>query len=183
MLSPKRSTIVWFCTDVVRQERVVRARRISLLSASSCIAIAGSVLVWRRTHKVDAAASVSDSSASEEPPEDGQDDTSRRKRVSFHDRRVIGYEDRIRAYSTPDKIFRYFATLQVVDPSGEDEILMTPEDFVRSLTPGVIQPEGKIFADRQPQTATDSHRQPQTDTDRQTDRQTDSRRYSVVGST
>jgi Ca2+-binding EF-hand superfamily protein len=85
---------------------------------------------------------VLDSSETEEPSRDKQENTSRRKRISFHDRRVIGYEDRIRAYSTPDKIFRYFATLRVTDPSGEDEILMTPEDFVRSLTPGVIQPEG-----------------------------------------
>jgi len=52
---------------------------------------------------------------------------------------IIGYEDRIRAYSTPDKIFRYFATLKLVN-SGE--IFMTPEDFVRSITPGTKQPEG-----------------------------------------
>ena len=48
------------------------------------------------------------------------------------------YEDRIRDYSTPDKIFRYFATLKV-----DSEVFMTPEDFVRSITPGMIQPEGK----------------------------------------
>jgi hypothetical protein len=139
----KRSTVTWLCTDVVRQERAVRSRRLSLLSASSCIAIAGSVLIWRQVRKIDAATSVLDSSETEEPSRDKQENTSRRKRISFHDRRVIGYEDRIRAYSTPDKIFRYFATLRVTDPSGEDEILMTPEDFVRSLTPGVIQPEGR----------------------------------------
>ena len=55
---------------------------------------------------------------------------------------MIGYEDRIRAYSTPDKIFRYFATLKVHTGSGDWEVFMTPEDFVRSLTPGVLQPEG-----------------------------------------
>ena len=37
----------------------------------------------------------------------------RKEHVSFHDRSVMAYEDRIRAYSTPDKIFRYFATLRV----------------------------------------------------------------------
>lgn len=36
-----------------------------------------------------------------------------KERVSFHDRSVMAYEDRIRAYSTPDKIFRYFATLRL----------------------------------------------------------------------
>ena len=51
------------------------------------------------------------------------------------------YENRIRNYSTPDKIFRYFATLKVKQQYG-DEIYMTPEDFVRSLMPGSLQPEG-----------------------------------------
>lgn len=99
------------------------------------------MLVWRRLHNVHAASSLSDSTGTKE--EVDEEDKPKRKRVTFHDRRVVGYEDRIRAYSTPDKIFRYFATLSVVDAGGEDEVLMTPEDFVRSLTPGVIQPEGK----------------------------------------
>ena len=51
------------------------------------------------------------------------------------------YENRIRNYSTPDKIFRYFATLKVKQQYG-DEIYMTPEDFVRSLMPGSLQPQG-----------------------------------------
>jgi len=70
----------------------------------------------------------------------------KRKRVSFHDRRIIEYENRIRAYSTPDKIFRYFASLEhkhETEPGHKhSEILMTPEDFVRSITPGMKQPEG-----------------------------------------
>ena len=66
----------------------------------------------------------------------------RKKRVSFHDQRVIGYENRIRAYSTPDKIFRYFATLKIYERDGSVHIYMTPEDFLRSITPGIIQPEG-----------------------------------------
>ena len=37
-----------------------------------------------------------------------------KKHVSFHDRRMMNYEDRIRAYSTPEKIFRYFATIKYV---------------------------------------------------------------------
>jgi len=53
------------------------------------------------------------------------------------------YENRIRNYSTPDKIFRYFATLKVKHEDGNYEIYMTPEDFVRSLMPGSLQPEGK----------------------------------------
>ncbi len=81
-------------------------------------------------------------------------------RVGFRDRKIIDYENRIRAYSTPDKIFRYFATLKSVHSDGEvsrtirhfpkrfetffyiSQVFMTPEDFLRSLTPGVKQPDG-----------------------------------------
>lgn len=65
----------------------------------------------------------------------------KKKRVGFHDKRMIEYENRIRAYSTPDKIFRYFATLKV-HHEHDWEVFMTPEDFVRSITPGMLQPEG-----------------------------------------
>jgi hypothetical protein len=57
--------------------------------------------------------------------------------------KIIEYENRIRRYSTPDKIFRYFATLRVWNEKvGDYEIFMTPEDFVRSLTYGLKQPDG-----------------------------------------
>ena len=52
-----------------------------------------------------------------EEKEEGEKEP-QKDRVSFHDRSVMAYEDRIRAYSTPDKIFRYFATLRV---KGERE--------------------------------------------------------------
>jgi len=52
------------------------------------------------------------------------------------------YENRIRQYSTPDKTFRYFATLQVLNAAGDSEIFMTPDDFLRSITPGIKQPDG-----------------------------------------
>ncbi|KAK6747790.1 hypothetical protein RB195_000779 [Necator americanus] len=72
----------------------------------------------------------------------------KRKKIGFRERRIIEYEDRIRLYSTPDKIFRYFATLKlsitVIDKNDESgrtfEVFMTPEDFLRSFTPGVMQP-------------------------------------------
>ena len=56
---------------------------------------------------------------------------------------IIEYENRIRQYSTPDKVFRYFASLKVVHVGEDNEVFMTPEDFVRSLTPGKMQPAGK----------------------------------------
>lgn len=48
----------------------------------------------------------------------------------------------MRQYSTPDKVFRYFATLQVCLPNGDMEVFMTPDDFLRSMTPGLKQPDG-----------------------------------------
>lgn len=65
----------------------------------------------------------------------------KKKRVGFRDRKVIEYENRIREYSTPDKIFRYFATIKAWN-SHEWEVFMTPDDFVRSISPGMKQPEG-----------------------------------------
>jgi len=65
----------------------------------------------------------------------------KKKKVGFRDRKIIEYENRIRDYSTPDKIFRYFATLKV-NIDGDTEVYMTPDDFVRSITPGMKQPEG-----------------------------------------
>lgn len=58
---------------------------------------------------------------------------------------VMEYENRIRAYSTPDKIFRYFATLKVINEHGESEVFMTPQDFVRSITPNEKQPESECW--------------------------------------
>lgn len=48
----------------------------------------------------------------------------------------------MRAYSTPDKIFRYFATVKLVHSDGL-ETYMTPDDFLRAITPGMKQPDGK----------------------------------------
>lgn len=57
---------------------------------------------------------------------------------------IIEYENRMRSYSTPDKIFRYFATVKLT--LGEHtEIYMTPDDFLRAITPGMKQPDGIFF--------------------------------------
>lgn len=58
---------------------------------------------------------------------------------------IIEYENRMRAYSTPDKIFRYFATVKVTSLGGT-ETYMTPDDFLRAITPGMKQPDGNIFS-------------------------------------
>ncbi|KAL5018067.1 hypothetical protein ScPMuIL_003789 [Solemya velum] len=106
-------------------------------------------LVFDIFAKIDAAApEVEGPQSDEETTDESQSDEEtestkkKKKKVGFRDRRVIEYENRIRAYSTPDKIFRYFATLKVHQPTGDWEVYMTPEDFVRSITPGMKQPEG-----------------------------------------
>ncbi|XP_025418366.1 calcium uptake protein 1 homolog, mitochondrial [Sipha flava] len=69
-----------------------------------------------------------------------------KQKVGFRDRKIIEYENRIRHFSTPDKVFRYFATLQVthMHSNGQEthEVFMTPDDFLRSMTPGIKQPDG-----------------------------------------
>jgi len=63
------------------------------------------------------------------------------KKVGFKDRRIMEYENRIRQYSTPDKVFRYFSTVKLVDEKGNSEVMMTPQDFLRSISPGEKQPD------------------------------------------
>lgn len=41
-----------------------------------------------------------------------------KKEGGFRQRKIIEYENRIRQYSTPDKVFRYFATYRVTDEKG-----------------------------------------------------------------
>lgn len=81
-----------------------------------------------------------------EESEGEEENKVQKKKIGFREKRIIEYENRIRAYSTPDKIFRYFATLKVHQGdekgAGSWEVYMTPEDFVRSITPGMKQPEG-----------------------------------------
>ena len=45
---------------------------------------------------------------------------SSKSKISFRDKKKIAYENRLRAYSTPDKIFRYFATLKVFNEDNPD---------------------------------------------------------------
>ncbi|KAI7690423.1 hypothetical protein SSS_03450, partial [Sarcoptes scabiei] len=59
----------------------------------------------------------------------------------FRWRRIIEYENRIRMYSNPEKVFRYFATVKLIHSETESEVFMTPEDFWRSITPSVKQPD------------------------------------------
>ena len=61
----------------------------------------------------------------------------------FKTKKLKEYENRIRQYSNPDRIFRYFATVATVYPDGKrEDIYMTPDDFVRSLTiDGELQPQ------------------------------------------
>lgn len=74
--------------------------------------------------------------------EEGGKRKKKKEKVGFRDRKIIEYENRVRAYSTPDKIFRYFATVKLLTAQGYTEVFMTPDDFLRAITPGMKQPDG-----------------------------------------
>lgn len=84
---------------------------------------------------------VESSSSGDEEEDEGSEGKKKKQRIGFRDRKVMEYENRIRAYSTPDKIFRYFATLKIISEHGDAEVYMTPQDFIRSITPNEKQPE------------------------------------------
>ncbi|GLV41367.1 Mitochondrial calcium uptake 1 [Carabus blaptoides fortunei] len=73
--------------------------------------------------------------------EDGKRKKHYKEKIGFRDRKIMEYENRMRSYSTPDKIFRYFATVKITSLDGT-EIYMTPDDFLRAITPGTKQPDG-----------------------------------------
>jgi len=54
---------------------------------------------------------------------DDYDDEASDKKNGFRNRKIIEYENRIRQYSTPDKIFRYFATYRLADDKGKTKLL------------------------------------------------------------
>ncbi|XP_043911927.1 calcium uptake protein 1, mitochondrial isoform X2 [Protopterus annectens] len=130
-----------------------RMMMVAFFGATAATASAG--LLWKTAY-AESASSVKHSSKDEaveredEDLDEGELESSdeetktegrKKKRVGFRDRKVMEYENRIRAYSTPDKIFRYFATLKVLNEHGDSEVFMTPQDFVRSITPNEKQPE------------------------------------------
>ncbi|KAL3282469.1 hypothetical protein HHI36_005652 [Cryptolaemus montrouzieri] len=84
---------------------------------------------------------VNDSEDNQIKDEDNKRKKHRKEKIGFRDRKIIEYENRMRAYSTPDKIFRYFATVKVAY-SENTEVYMTPDDFLRAITPGMKQPDG-----------------------------------------
>jgi len=82
--------------------------------------------------------------APEDPPKNDEIKCTERKNISVNasDMKQIQYENKIRRYSKPEKIFRLFATVQVMDSEQQETIYMTPADFVRAITPGEMQPKG-----------------------------------------
>ncbi|XP_071563871.1 calcium uptake protein 1 homolog, mitochondrial isoform X1 [Temnothorax nylanderi] len=107
-------------------------------------------LDWQRllniVPKVDAASIVAEETQNDESVANIEQDLQKKKKnrkqkIGFRDRKIIEYENRIRAYSTPDKIFRYFATVSVTSLKGT-EVYMIPDDFLRAITPDMQQPHG-----------------------------------------
>ncbi|XP_033111315.1 calcium uptake protein 1, mitochondrial-like isoform X2 [Anneissia japonica] len=138
------------CITQYNQELPNRGRLLYYLIGGGTGIVTGSIAIRRSLHaSVDTTVKTSDEaktdeelSETEDESEEGEVKEKGKKRTGFRDRKIIEYENRIRHYSTPDKIFRYFATIKMVDEQGDSEIYMTPEDFIRSITPDEKQPEG-----------------------------------------
>ena len=80
--------------------------------------------------------SESSSDESEEEEDEGKKEPKKeaKERVGFRDRKIIDYENRIRAYSTPDKIFRYFATYRsIVDSEVSTSFYVRKIEVIYSL--------------------------------------------------
>ncbi|XP_076671213.1 mitochondrial calcium uptake 1 isoform X1 [Andrena cerasifolii] len=129
-----------------------RRRCYSLLSLFIPICVAVGIIDWRSAKKqyfpvVTAAEMITEEEYSNEGKDENLESAGEQKKkkpkekIGFRDRKIIEYENRLRAYSTPDKIFRYFATVKVSSLDGTD-IYMTPDDFLRAITPGMRQPDG-----------------------------------------
>ncbi|XP_041922316.1 calcium uptake protein 1, mitochondrial isoform X2 [Alosa alosa] len=147
--------------------RVPNRRRLLLAALAGVTGVTASTgLLWTRAYAEAASVTPEERAEEEEPMKDGAPDNGSsdsalessggeedegedrgtegkkmKPRVGFRDRKVMEYENRIRAYSTPDKIFRYFATLKIISEGGDAEVYMTPQDFIRSITPNEKQPE------------------------------------------
>lgn len=87
---------------------------VHLLSSGSATAFFGASYILYLQLKARADEGGANEEDEEKEEEEEEEKAGKKKEhISFHDRSVMAYEDRIRAYSTPDKIFRYFATLRV----------------------------------------------------------------------
>ncbi|XP_055639199.1 calcium uptake protein 1 homolog, mitochondrial-like isoform X2 [Toxorhynchites rutilus septentrionalis] len=126
-----------------------------IFSAFLVAMMIGSCLDWKKLGraigwpKVDADAGVhvgknGSKELEQDDDSEGDDDDKkkmRKEKIGFRDRKIIEYENRMRSFSTPDKIFRYFATVKLIQ--GEScTVYMTPQDFLRAITPGLKQPDG-----------------------------------------
>ncbi|XP_076244112.1 mitochondrial calcium uptake 1 isoform X2 [Calliopsis andreniformis] len=136
-------------TNFSRQEKYQRTYLLLSFFLPFCFVMG--ILDWRGAKKkyfpiVNAAEMVKEEESSDDSKSENSDMQDHKKKkpkekIGFRDRRIIEYENRLRAYSTPDKIFRYFATVKV-SSLQDTEIYMTPDDFLRAITPGMRQPDG-----------------------------------------
>ncbi|EDV99202.1 GH13723 [Drosophila grimshawi] len=84
-----------------------------------------------------------------------------KEKVGFRERKIIEYENRIRQFSTPDKIFRYFATVRLQDAT--QTIIIEYENRIRQFsTPDKVF---RYFATIQVPVADDRHEVYMTPTD------------------
>merc|ERR1719362_2765980 len=98
-------------------------------------------MIAEKTQKVNRGLSLRAEEEADSETQTESESGSAKEKIGFRDRKIIEYENRIRQYSAPDKVFRYFATFKLVDEKGNSEVFMTPQYFLRSISPGEKQPE------------------------------------------
>jgi len=47
----------------------------------------------------------------------------------------VSFDNRVRQFGTPDQIFNYFSSIQLVNKFGQKTVMMSPMDFYSSVTP------------------------------------------------
>ena len=82
-----------------------------------------------RPYCITTASADSETEGSERSNEESSSENngSKKEKVGFRDRKIIDYENRLRAYSAPDKIFRYFATYRATTDSEVSILFVSAE--------------------------------------------------------
>ena len=102
-----------------------------------------------RPYCITTASADSESEGSERSNEESSSENngSKKEKVGFRDRKIIDYENRLRAYSAPDKIFRYFATYRATTDSEVIILLVSVSRVIECLMGRALCVEMGFYAD------------------------------------
>ena len=102
-----------------------------------------------RPYCINTASADSETEGSERSNEESSSENngSKKEKVGFRDRKIIDYENRLRAYSAPDKIFRYFATYRATTDSEVIILLVSVSRVIECLMGRALCVEMGFYAD------------------------------------